>query len=369
MVPKVTAIVPVYRISDETFRSCCASIAAQKLNAVEVIVVDDSGSDSIGEILSSCCEFYGFKLLNNGRNRGVSYSRNAAMTVACGEYIAFVDADDCVYDDYFSDAVEIADETGADCVIGKMVLTGQDIFLPKRGRSCPDYRLYKGESLTFLMKGVLEGSDFTSKEVLEAGSMVPAGPCGRLYRRSSIKDLSFNESLTLGEDIVFNLDFLERARLCAVTDKVWYQYKQNPTSASHFIDSKGIEAYMKLFHELMASAVVERCSLRQSVFARILGSLKCILSKSIALGSPVEVLRKADSVDRLLSIGVISDAVDGLDAPLFRLARKDKMFLWLARHRSSSGLILIFWLNSILRLADNQRFESSSGESKGRKRV
>lgn len=347
MIPKVSVIIPVYQADEKAFMECCDSIVLQNEKSYEVIVVDDSGSSDKNTFVVSCCKENGFKLIRNARNHGVSYSRNVAMREARGEYLAFIDADDCVYSDYLSDAVAIADETGADCVIGKMLLTDMTEKLPERATLNSSYRLYEKNELPLVMRGVIEGNDFTSKAVIKAKSLVPAGPCGRLYRRSSVADARFDETLTLGEDIVFNLDVLAQSRRCAVSDKVWYQYKQNPESASHSIDEAGVSAQLRLCHALIANHTVSEQGITQSVLARILGSLKCILNRGVIVASLRETLTKASEVKRILADEAILRAASEFDDRSFRIGLADKVFLLLVRRRRIYSLLIIFWLNSV----------------------
>ena len=89
----VSIIIPVYNV--ETYlRQCLDSVLAQTLKDIEVIVVDDGSTDNSPAI----CDEYAardtrVKVIHQS-NAGRSAARNAALRIARGEYIGFVDSDD-----------------------------------------------------------------------------------------------------------------------------------------------------------------------------------------------------------------------------------------------------------------------------------
>ena len=91
---KVSVIVPVYN-SSVYLRDCLDSIASQTLTDFEVICVDDCSSDDSRVI----CREYAqrddrFRLFALEQNSGAAAARNLGIAQACGEYVAFMDADD-----------------------------------------------------------------------------------------------------------------------------------------------------------------------------------------------------------------------------------------------------------------------------------
>ena len=64
---------------------------------VEIIVVDDGGSEDMGWVKD-----YPNAVLKRKRNGGAASARNAGLDLAHGEYITFLDSDDEIYDNYLS---------------------------------------------------------------------------------------------------------------------------------------------------------------------------------------------------------------------------------------------------------------------------
>lgn len=341
--PTVTLVVPAYNPPKGHFEECCRSINGQLTQfAFEVIVVDDhSDKDSAREISEACGRF-GFGLLRNGGNLGVSRSRNEAMSMARGDYIAFLDADDCIYPDFIEDSVRLAEETGADCVIGDLVLTAADDFLPERPAVGSLPNVFRGSDVSLVMAGIVAGSDFMLRRVAEADSFVHAGPVARLYSRDVIMrhDLTFDPALACGEDIKFNLEFLAMADSCVTTEKTWYQYKQHMTSATHGVKPEQLEEQIRFCEDLLENPTIRRFGMEQVAYGRILGGLKTLVFRVCSAGYFGRGEVKGE-IARLVDMEVFRIACDSIDLAQFQLAAKDEAFVWLCRMRFSAALYLL----------------------------
>lgn len=98
---KISVILCVY--NEERFiNKAIESILNQSLNDFELIVVNDGSTDSTLDIINSYNDNR-IRLINQ-KNIGLGASRNKAMKLARGEYVAFLDGDDW----FRSDALEIA---------------------------------------------------------------------------------------------------------------------------------------------------------------------------------------------------------------------------------------------------------------------
>ena len=86
----ISVIVPVYRV-EKYLEECIDSIIGQTYPFLEVILVDDGSPDGCGAI----CDRYAQKdprvIVVHQRNSGAAAARNAALRLATGACIAFVD--------------------------------------------------------------------------------------------------------------------------------------------------------------------------------------------------------------------------------------------------------------------------------------
>jgi teichuronic acid biosynthesis glycosyltransferase TuaG len=71
------------------------SVLKQTYTNLEILIIyDDQDRDDLKYIESCVKNDLRVKIIFNDNNKGVAYSRNKAISIACGEYIAFLDCDD-----------------------------------------------------------------------------------------------------------------------------------------------------------------------------------------------------------------------------------------------------------------------------------
>lgn len=113
---ELSIIVTAYNI-ENYIEQCLASVAAQTLTDIEVLVVDDGSSDSTpAKIAAFCADDPRFVpvLLEVNSPGGVATAANAGLDRASGEWVGFVDGDDYVEPTMFERLVEAADACDSD---------------------------------------------------------------------------------------------------------------------------------------------------------------------------------------------------------------------------------------------------------------
>ncbi len=95
--PKVSVIVPVYN-TEKYLDECINSILYQTLKAIEIIFVDNNSSDNSAELIEKYMQLdKRVKLVKLNSNYGAGEARNVALRLARGEFVSFMDSDDCYY--------------------------------------------------------------------------------------------------------------------------------------------------------------------------------------------------------------------------------------------------------------------------------
>ncbi|MGQ0456062.1 MAG: glycosyltransferase family 2 protein [Hyphomicrobium sp.] len=88
--PSLAVIIPCWN-SEQWIAQAISSVLRQQYPRIEVIVVDDGSTDRSGEVLQS----FGDQIARISQpNHGAQRARNAGLTAATAEYVAFLDADD-----------------------------------------------------------------------------------------------------------------------------------------------------------------------------------------------------------------------------------------------------------------------------------
>ncbi|MGY8681581.1 glycosyltransferase family A protein [Bradyrhizobium sp. UFLA05-153] len=97
MTPKVSCIIIVYN-GEQFLGEAIESVLAQSFADWELLIVDDGSTDSSREIARRFAQTYPDIIRSlrhaDGRNHGMSATRNLGLSHARGDYVAFLDADD-----------------------------------------------------------------------------------------------------------------------------------------------------------------------------------------------------------------------------------------------------------------------------------
>lgn len=107
--PILSVIVPVYNVEPYLSR-CVDSILSQTFTNLELILVDDGSTDRSGAICDEGVIKDPRVKVFHELNAGVNTARNKGLNIAQGDYIAFVDGDDFIKPNTFSEAIELLEQ-------------------------------------------------------------------------------------------------------------------------------------------------------------------------------------------------------------------------------------------------------------------
>ena len=224
--PLVSVIVPVHN-SVRYLSECLESIFLQTLRDYELICVNDGSTDSSGEILRCFAETdHRMRILEQEQAGGAGSARNAAIAVARGKYLVFVDSDDKIHKNYLNMLVTPAEEHNADVVVSPDISwTGEGDGVPMRNHIADKY-LPKNQTFSYqdVPDYILNFTD--------------GGPGGKLFRRSFVLDHNI-QYLPIRRSEDFNFVFgaiIRAARVFNLSTSGYYYRKNNPTSSENTKD-------------------------------------------------------------------------------------------------------------------------------------
>lgn len=231
----VSVIVPVYKV-EQVVKNCIESILSQTFTDFELILVDDGSPDNSGRI----CDEYAQKddrvIVIHKENGGVSSARNVGIDKAKGKYICFVDSDDYVSKDYLKTLIDIKekynDVDNIWCYF-KTVDKYREKIDCKEVSSEPNIEKYTVKDIMTLHEKWLD-----------------AGPVCKLYISDIIKEnnLKFEESLSLGEDLIFNFVYLDytNKNIIVINNELYFYLQNNENSLSKKYYQDMFEIYKKI---------------------------------------------------------------------------------------------------------------------------
>ncbi len=96
--PAISLVIPVYNAED-FLANCLGSIVSQSFADFEIICVDDGSTDESAAIMAGIAATDSRITVLTQENLGASVARNRGVAAAAGEYLCFVDSDDCLLPD------------------------------------------------------------------------------------------------------------------------------------------------------------------------------------------------------------------------------------------------------------------------------
>lgn len=240
MIPKVTVIIPVYN-TERLLDRCLESVVAQSLSDIEIICVDDGSTDGSGALLDSWAQRDGRIRVIHQSNGRQGKARNAALTIAQGEYVGMIDSDDYIPKEYFERLYNAAVEADADMAMCGIV----------KQKSMMERRVVAFD-------GVEVAVDAGQK--LRLCHCPPEfHPVNKLYRRSMLSRLGlrFDEGVQY-EDVKFvTRAIVECGRLVTVPN-LYYNYVLNPSSTVKSRQTADKQRQKYEAHRAMVDYMAER---------------------------------------------------------------------------------------------------------------
>lgn len=214
MAPLISVVVPVYNV-EQVLHYCVESILKQTYRNFELLLIDDGSPDKSGEICDGYAEKDERVKVIHKENQGVSSARNTGFDKAKGEYIVCVDSDDYVDECYLQDFMDVI----AECPDAEMVWCCFS--------AVKDYDKNIIQNVRYDESGKLIKTDISKIMTLHE-KWLDASPWTKLYSKKIIKSngLHMNESMSLGEDLLFNFEYMNRCKNknIYITNKCAYYY-------------------------------------------------------------------------------------------------------------------------------------------------
>lgn len=247
---RVSFIIPAYNASAYIGR-CLSSILDLGLSddSFEVIIIDDASVDDTVSVAARFCRDHGMinaTILHQSENHRQGAARNLGIGCARGEFVVFLDSDDCIAKGLV-DALELSERNALEMCCFRV-----------------DSLTEEGLIVTRTMELAFSGADVFSGRNLQTDSPYWFdGPVAYLYRRSFIMSVGY----PFAEDVFYEDSDFVQAHLAQANRMMYspacaYKVYVNPSSTTHTISFKHVADYYLLGTRMLAlwSAIDEKDS-------------------------------------------------------------------------------------------------------------
>ncbi len=260
----ISVIIPVYNVQKYLLR-CVESVKNQTHKNLEIILVDDGSPDDCPKMCDRMAnEDQRIKVIHKP-NGGQGLARNSGIEIATGKYVAFIDSDDWISEDYIENLYLAITQNDYDIVIAShSVANDVENIIPQKLRI--DEGVYNGADVKNKLLLPIIGPDVCFAKDVQIESAV----WGKLYRLDIIKNnaISFpSERVAVGEDMFFNALYLNCSEHAVVINDCGYRYFENLKSTTRKYNPLRYERTLNFYNN--ACDLVKKCDLQDEIGHRV----------------------------------------------------------------------------------------------------
>lgn len=217
MKPMISIIVPAYNNKD--YIDCCInSLRKQTYKNLEVLIIDDGSDEEIGSMYDKYTK-WGIRVIHKP-NGGVSSAHNIGLLEAKGEYICFVDSDEYVAAEFIEKLYNAIQKYHVDisaCAYRRVTDENYSSLVQNKANKIVEYHISADDKWSNVLKNSHSAEGFL---------------WNKMFAKKCIKNLQFDESFKMSEDMLFVFHALERINDIVVVDIPLYFYRSNMKSAT-----------------------------------------------------------------------------------------------------------------------------------------
>ncbi len=236
-----SVIVPVYRV-DKYLRKCVDSVLGQTCGDFELILVDDGSPDDCPAICDTYAAADSRVRVIHKANGGPASARKAALQVAKGAYVVYVDGDDWLTQDALECLRDAIERSRADVVLPAKRYEYADGA--RTVRECLAEGHYCGEALKELVYPLI----LMDQNMNHLGCQ----QIGLAIRRTLLYpcQMVVEDDLCFGEDLVCMLEIYRTMNSIYICDQAVYHYRIRDDSLSHRVNEDAYDQLLRLLRTL-----------------------------------------------------------------------------------------------------------------------
>lgn len=315
----ISIIVPMYN-AERVIERCINSIMRQSYKNWELIIIDDGSYDNSYKLCMKYAQLNSRIKVYKQENGGVSVARNSGIKKSTGNWVCFVDADDAVGECLLEKMCEAKEEADADFVICGMTKNGIE--------QKPEERLLIGEK---------EIVNYVQEHYLQ---WVISSPWGKLYRKEQLPEKGFDESISLGEDLKFNIEYFATCNKVKIIEDALYFYYDNEGSLTKVYKERNYEAILEIYKktkQYIENINGEENQLFKNVNYKLFSFCISFMSQNMKRGNRKQQLQ---FIETIVKEPLLQSAVNNL--PELSITRK--VYVKAIKAKSVEWLYILSWI-------------------------
>ncbi len=252
MQPKISVVIPVYN-GEKHIDRCLQSVIRQDLDDIEIICVDDGSTDNTYNILLWYQQHFPMVRVYRQSRQYAGIARNFGLRKAKGEYVHFLDSDDYLYDNVYSQIYNQAALNKLDCLKFRCFCFLADSGVQKEEEHL-DYSLFNVPEKFF--DGRLLNTEDDIDLMVRKFSCTP---WSGIYRREFLIDnnIVFNDLICVN-DRSFYASVIINAQRISLSNTVVVNHQIGRETSLVGIRTKNFECHYKSFY--IIEKIVENSS-------------------------------------------------------------------------------------------------------------
>lgn len=224
--PLVSIITPNFNCS-RYIAETIESVLAQTYTNWEMIIVDDCSTDDSYQIATEYSKKDSrIKVLKNEKNSGAAFSRNSALDIANGEYIAFLDSDDLWLPEKLEKQIKFMQENNYFFTYTNFEHISED-----------------SKSLNVFVSG----PKIVTRRMLNNSNYL--GCLTVMYDKKIVGDISISDKIKKRNDHALWLKVIDITKKCYLLDENLSKYRKRENSISNVSITKLLKHHYILYKE------------------------------------------------------------------------------------------------------------------------
>jgi len=254
--PHISIVIPAYN-AEAYLQRCLDSIFTQNYEDYEVLCINDGSTDKTPQILEDNAARHTNLIVISQSNKGMATARNKGIESASGDYILFVDSDDCL----MPNALNTLASNLSEDIVG----FGTKLFDERTGTStdniCPQ------------TDKPISGWNYFNQHRLKNLPIHFVCIWQRAYRRTFLLDnkLKFADGLRRAEDDLFTTMVMLQASSITTIKEILYEYRIRSGSITRSSDPR-MEADSRRVQQILVDTFIPMQDIDKHVIYQVLAS-------------------------------------------------------------------------------------------------